>query len=112
MGAERPRCPSGGPAGWAGAPGVPVATAHVLGGHLAHLIVLSGWVLAVLVVLAWPNRRRDEDASGRAGRSSAWVQGAAVAVGAAAVTHLAVMPAHFRESWRLGVFFAVAASPS
>jgi len=42
-----------------------LAAARVLGGHLVHVIVLVGWVLAVLVVLAWPRTDAEEGRSPR-----------------------------------------------
>jgi len=91
------------------------ARGRLLGGHLAHLIALGGFVLATTTVLVWPvqseevrRQRLDDDRAPTADR--AWLQAAALGLFSAAAIHLAVMPTHFRQWWLYGVFFAGAAS--
>jgi hypothetical protein len=99
-----------------------MAAARVLGGHLVHLVVLVGWVLAVVVVVAWPTApagaaeahgtgaRGPASGDGTLRHEGAWLQGAALGAFAAAATHMSVMPSHFRESWLYGGFFLAAAA--
>lgn len=86
----------------------------VLGGHLAHVLLFGGWGLAVAVVLVWPHDKSTRYAPGGTeplvpSADRTWLQLATLGLGCAAATHLAVMPAHFRESWLYGTFFVVAA---
>lgn len=81
--------------------------------HLAHLAVFGGFGLATAVVLVWPTRR--DEPSLRPGevepsRDRSALQVACLGLCAAAATHFAVMPAHFRQSWLYGAFFLCAAT--
>ena len=91
------------------------ARGRVLGGHLAHVVALGGFVLATATVLVWPvqsdevrRQRLDDDRAPTADR--AWLQAAALGLFSAAAVHLAVMPTHVRQWWLYGAFFAAAAS--
>jgi len=104
----------------------------VLGGHLLHVIViggsllLAGVVYAVATITAPPPPERPlasqrpvaaetpRLASARGGRerdrpAAIAQQLAFLGLCAAAGTHLAVMPDHFRQSWIYGAFFIVVA---
>jgi len=111
------------------------AFAAALGGHLVHVIVIGGALLLAATVYgvatitaprAVPDHAGDQpktrDASagpvpsrvakarGDRSRSVAIAQQlACLGLAAAAGTHLAVMPDHFRQSWLYGTFFAVVA---
>lgn len=120
-----------------------IAIAAALGGHLGHVLLSAGWLLAFgLALLGSRLRRRRAPAArpqaaasreaadsrpaaasreaadsrpaaasrGLTARSSGALQLAALGLCAAAATHLAVTPAHFRQSWMYGCFFLVAAS--
>lgn len=93
----------------------------VLGGHLAHVVVFGAFGFSILVALVWPTGPRqvrdDVDAldiprppPAEVARRGALLQGAFLGLCAAAAVHLAVLPAHLRESAVLGSFFAVAAA--
>ncbi|MHB8438256.1 MAG: hypothetical protein ACYDD4_03735 [Acidimicrobiales bacterium] len=91
-----------------------VEVGRVLGGHLAHVVLFGGWGLVIVVVLIWPHVPEDADgrpiAVERPGPDQMWLQAAFLGSGAAAVTHYAVMPDHFRQSWLYGAFFLCAAT--
>lgn len=94
---------------------VAAAAGKVLGGHLVHAVVFGGWALAVLVVVLWPHetaeRRQHKAGLGLVPTADrTWLQVAALGLFAAAATHGAVMPDHFRQSWLYGAFFLGAAS--
>lgn len=109
-----------------------IGIAAALGGHLLHVIVIGGALLLAAVVYAvatitappLPEQpvarerpvaaRIPRPASAHRGRERD--RGAAVAqqlaflgLCAAAGTHLAVIPDHFKESWTYGAFFVVVA---
>jgi hypothetical protein len=114
---------------------IPLGIAAALGGHLVHVIVIGGALLLGATVYlvatitaprptqepaaARPRRREpsiERPALGRnvgrtdRRRSVATAQQlACIGLAAAAGTHLAVMPDHFRQSWIYGSFFAVVA---
>jgi hypothetical protein len=104
--------------------------AAALGGHLVHVIVIGGALLlagSVYVVAAiTAPKPAQEPNDGRpiwrgpatertsletsVGHSVAIAQQlACLGLAAAAGTHLAVMPDHFRQSWIYGSFFAIVA---
>ncbi len=74
-----------------------------LGGHLTHILFFAAWI-PVFAVL-WLREQR-----GQRGvlRRDPWVIGAAAGLVAAAATHFAVMPEHFREAALYGWFFLLA----
>lgn len=108
----------------------PVAAA--LGGHLIHVVVIAGALSLAAVVYGVATvtapRPSSDDLTERSpkpdrpeseghghiaverNRSAAVAQQLAfLGLCAAAGTHLAVMPDHFRQSWMYGAFFAAAA---
>jgi hypothetical protein len=91
---------------------------RILGGHLVHLVVLAGWLLAVAVVLAWPTRATaassptpaDPSPGARSDRlRPPLLQLAAIGLLASGAIHLSVLPDHWRQAWFIGLFFLVAA---
>jgi hypothetical protein len=114
---------------------IQTAYAAALGGHLVHVIVIGGALLLAVTVYgvaaltapaATPERAGDLPPTADAGRVAvppprARARGdrsrsvaiaqqlACLGLAAAAGTHLAVMPEHFRQSWLYGCFFAVVA---
>lgn len=99
--------------------------AAALGGHLVHVIVIGGALLlaATVYLVATITAPRPVSASlddrppvlapdrpsTRSASAPIALQLACLGLAAAAGTHLAVMPDHFRQSWVYGSFFAVVA---
>jgi hypothetical protein len=106
----------------------PLGLAAALGGHLVHVIVIGGALLlgatvylVAMITAPRPVAEQLGDAPAppavplpacsreRAPSVAVALQLAAIGLAAAAGTHLAVMPDHFRQSWIYGSFFAVVA---
>jgi hypothetical protein len=74
-----------------------------LGGHLVHVLLFAAWIPIFAVV--W---LREQRGNRLILQRDPYVIGAAVGLVAAAATHFAVMPEHFRESPLYGWFFLLA----
>ena len=74
-----------------------------LGGHLGHVLLFAAWIPIFAVV--W---LREQRGNRLILQRDPYTVGAAVGLVAAAATHFAVMPEHFRESPLYGWFFLLA----